>query len=792
MDLLEEANFPGSPQPQFNLKKQLYKLLRRWPIVLVFFAVCMIIGYLINRYATPVYAVKARITTRKFNDKPSNPVPGLIDANFFLSGITEVYEEIPTLLAPKRIEATIDRLDFRVSYFARGIVKTYSESVKGFGFDVNIDSIEDGNYPHGIPIFVNHVADDKFKLNIENNEWAAETTDKIYDFNKPFKLGSATVHIINTNGRTAEQNKYFFVLNRKSDLVNQYRSKLRISWAMQGSSMLDLRIDSETPEKDLQFLNAYYQVVEEMGLRDKNETLDNTISFIDDQMKMVTDSIVFYQELIDNMKLDNRKLTLGSEFVYNGLNDIDKKRATVMMNERYLDYLTDYFRENRDGEVFAPSLIGLDIPLLEKWVSDFINGKLRGGNELNEYNALNPLVSRQDSTGRKLEKGIYEAINSERERNRVALAELDRSESSLYVSVPDMQTDFRELSTYQRMLQLNQTLFDLFLRRKTEAAISKASATSDYKIIESPSYSRTPIRPNEDQNLLIAGALGLLLPIGFFLIKDLTNEKIMDREDLVANTQIPVLGNVAHSNYETNQIIREHPRSVVAESFRAVRANLKYMAGNLPSTTFLVTSSVGGEGKTFCSLNLACTLSIAKKRTILIAADLRKPQQINYADRPKGGIGLSEYLAGLNEIEDVLVRGENELPDFIDAGNIPPNPSELLSNQRMTELVTYLKERYEYIIIDTPPIGLVADAMELFKYTDFNILIVRQGVTHKGALKMIDELYQEGKLKNFTVLLNDIALTKNRGSYYGGYLYGMGYSGYGYGYYNEDRKRRKI
>jgi capsular exopolysaccharide synthesis family protein len=558
--------------------------------------------------------------------------------------------------------------------------------------------------------------------------------------------------------------------------------------------MLDLKIDSESPEKDLKFMKAYYIVVEEMGLDEKNETLDNTISFIDAQMQTVTDSLIYYQELIDKMKLGNRKLSMGGpEFIYNDLNQLDQKKAEIILNERYFDYLIDYFQKKRNGEVFAPSLLGLNIPLLESWVNQYISAKLTDRVYWNSENSRNPLVNREDSLRRRLEKGIFEAIRSAREVDQRTLNELSSKSNQLYGSVKDIQTDYRELSRYERMLQLNQTLFDLFLRRKTEAAISKASATSDYKIIDNPGFSKNPIKPDEENNLLIAAALGLVLPIGFFLARDLTNNKIMDKEDLQAHTQIPILGNVAHSSYTSNLVISEHPRSIVAESFRAVRANLKYLAGNITTKahTFLITSSVGGEGKTFCSINLAYTLALSQRKTILIAADLRKPQLGNYLSKAAGDKGLSEYLAGFLQIQDVIIPGEGNNPDIIDAGNIPPNPSELLASERMKELMAFLKENYEYIIIDTAPIGLVSDAMELFKYADYNILIVRQQVTHKAALDMINELYVEGKLKNFTVLFNDIEVNKKRGGYYGGYLYGMGYSGYGYGYYQEDHKKAK-
>lgn len=287
---------------------------------------------------------------------------------------------------------------------------------------------------------------------------------------------------------------------------------------------------------------------------------------------------------------------------------------------------------------------------------------------------------------------------------------------------------------------------------------------------------------------MIAAALGFFLPVGIFLLIDITNKRIMDKDDLLEHTQIPVLGNIAHSDYPSRLVMKEHPRSVVSESFRAVRANLKFLAGGITTKahTFLITSSIGGEGKTFCSLNLAYTLALGQKKTVVIGADMRKPELGNYLQLHSEK-GLSAFLAGYATIDQVIFRNEPDQPDLIDAGKVPPNPSELMASERMRELMAYLKERYDYIIIDTPPIGLVSDAMELFKYCDYNILIVRQGVTDKGALDMINELYLDGKLKNFTVVLNDIKLIRKRRSIYGDYVYGLGYGGYGYGYYEEDK-----
>jgi capsular exopolysaccharide synthesis family protein len=231
---------------------------------------------------------------------------------------------------------------------------------------------------------------------------------------------------------------------------------------------------------------------------------------------------------------------------------------------------------------------------------------------------------------------------------------------------------------------------------------------------------------------------------------------------------------------------------MVTESFRAIRASLRYVGDASPDkgTVYLITSCVAGEGKTFCSVNLSQSFVMSGKRTVLVGADMRKTSLKNYLPL-RHERGLSEYLAGLSPLEDILIGGENGFADFIYSGNIPPNPAELLGSDKMKALIEQLRTAYEYIIIDTPPIGIVSDAMELLKYVDTSFIVARQGVTEKEGLKMINELYEEGKLPNFFTIFNDVRVARGKKVFKYGFMYGMGYGGYGYGYYEEDKVHRK-
>lgn len=774
-----------------DFRKYVFKILRRWPYIFLFFAISTTLGLLYNRYANPVYSIKGQFITKKFTESKS-VIPGVVDAGYFLGGQQEVYEEIPLLKSNKKIEETLNRLNFRVSYFAEGYVKTVEQKT-GNGFQVIIDTLTGANVPYGLKIFVNKKSNQEFQLNVEGSvQWENLLEDKTFKYNENYRVGDWHFEVRGGNGSAAmDQNKYFFVINKKESLINEYKRRLNISWKQQGSAILNMYMESVIPEKDIKFMKTYYEVVEELGLKEKNQNLENTINFIDEQMAMISDSIILFQENIDDLQLENRGLTLGSQNIFTQLNTLDQQKAEVLLQERYYDYLKSYINQNRSSGVFAPSLIGLDAPLLDDLVEQYVQQKQADKIYQNSQNFKNPLVNRQDSMRKRLEKNIFEALRSYRQVNRERLQTINQKSDFLLSSMSELQGELRELNQFKRLLELNQSLFDLFLRRKTEAAISKASATSDYQLIEAPSYSNNPVRPNSERNLLVAMALGLFLPIAFFFIKDFTNPRIMDKDDLDRNSDIPLLGNIAHKIDESNTIVKDKPKSLVAESFRALRANLKYLQGKdkKQAKSFMVTSSVSGEGKTFCSLNLAYTLASSGRKTILIGADMRKPNLTDFIEAYPDK-GLSEYLAGYAEKNEIVINGKTKNLWFVVAGAVPPNPSELLAGGKMGEFLTELRSEFDAIVIDTSPIGLVADAMEILPFIDHTLLIVRQGESMKQALSMVNNLYKEGKIKPMSVIFNDIQLRKGGYGYYGGYIYGMGYGGYGYGYYDEDHKKK--
>ncbi|MBY0425530.1 MAG: polysaccharide biosynthesis tyrosine autokinase [Cytophagales bacterium] len=327
------------------------------------------------------------------------------------------------------------------------------------------------------------------------------------------------------------------------------------------------------------------------------------------------------------------------------------------------------------------------------------------------------------------------------------------------------------------MYEIYRDIYSFLLQKKADAGINRASNVPDIKVIDYAAVSGPPT-PDFEKIQSIALLLALGIPIGFIFLKDYFNTKIIFKDDIFKFSSIPFLGVIGHNSKDTLAVI-ERPKSSLAESFRSVRSNILFLNPDKKNQIFLLTSTTSGEGKSFCSMNIAAVMAISGKNTILIGADMRKPKLYEEL-KLKNEVGLSNYLSGSANLDEVIQKTSVEHMDFISSGIIPPNPAELIMGQRMEQIIEELRKRYDYIVIDTPPIGLVIDAFVLMKYSDTNIYVVRHNYSKRQGLLEINEKYRDGKFSNLNIILNDV---KSNGIY--GYGYGYGNTSYGYGYYSD-------
>ncbi|HVX51355.1 MAG TPA: polysaccharide biosynthesis tyrosine autokinase, partial [Chitinophagaceae bacterium] len=398
-----------------------------------------------------------------------------------------------------------------------------------------------------------------------------------------------------------------------------------------------------------------------------------------------------------------------------------------------------------------------------------------------------PVLDRQRSEIINIRQSILKNIQSIRNSYQTKLDQVNSrylSYSNLLSSVPEKE---RILINLQRRINVQEQLYTFLLQKKADAELSLAVVTEDARVVDY-AHDQGIVRPNASQIKMFSILAGFLLPIVVMLLLEFFNNKLADRREVEEGTRTPVLGELSYNSKQKNTIVTPSSRSVLAEQFRLIRTNLNYLASDKKEKIILVTSFMSGEGKSFVSLNLAGSLVTSDKRVLLLELDLRKPKLGKYLDLNTDK-GLTDYLVDETiPVQHVITRMQNiSNLDIILSGPIPPNPTELTMSNRFSELLQELKQQYDYIVIDSSPVGLVADAFTVAQYVDVTLFIIRHKYSYKTTIKFIEKLYSEKKFNRLCIVINGIITSTGLGYGYGygyGYSYGYGYH-YGSGYYTE-------
>lgn len=763
-----------------DLKKLIKKLFARWYVVALSLITAVSVAFLINRYTVPVYVIKASLFISESKDV-NNSVSELLYGEDYLRASTNLTNHTILLKSFSHINNTINTLPyFNVFYYEEGNVLT-KELYKSSPIEVRFKS-RNSKVSDSDRMFLCSIIDEKtYKLTSQNGEVYNEN----YLFGKWYSFDSFDLRIIYKNHSKVKEIK--FKINDINKLTKKYGKNLRINPVDRESSILMLALDGETPIREIDFLNHLVENYISQDLDQKNENAVKTIEFIDDQLSAIRDSLNEIEIRLERFKRENSNVNISSDNeLFSSLRLLDIELSNLKVKDEYFNYLSEYItEEDFESNVIVPSIYGVDNSLINQLVQEFVQlqqeMKLIG----NDSENVHPIISIKRKRIQELASNIKELIKNLKSSNFLSIKNVSKRIVIMEESLSKLPELERRYVNIQRMYDLSEGLYVFLMEKKAEAGIVRSSNISDAKLVDAAMVDGPPVKPQPLRNYFVAIFLGFAVPIIFILLFDYFNDKILYKEDLYQITDIPFLGMVGHDTNDVNMVVTNRPKSGVAESFRTIRSNIQYLSIDNQKQVFVVTSSVSGEGKTFCSINLAGVFSLSDKKTLLIGADLRKPKM--YADfAVNKDLGLTNFLSGAAEIDDIIQKTSVSSLDIVTSGPVPPNPSELLMSDKMANFVNDLRSRYDYIIIDSPPVGLVTDALILMNYSDSGIYIVRQNYTSKILIENAQEMYNSGKIKNISILFNDVKVTKY------GYSYGYGYGyGYGHGYYEEDNKNKE-
>ena len=778
-----------------DIKQLIYIFLSHWYLFAICVLVALVVGFLINRYSTNVYQTAGTVLIK---EDRSNFDATSIMTNMSFGNYQNVDNEIAILKSYSLTDRVVRKMDLEVTYMEKGRIAA-TEMYKTAPFTVEFDR----SVPQAVGL-VYEVALGNENITLHGTSEYLTRYDYILsqvteshaskiDITDECKQGEWIDNgynririVLNDNYKpdVDDSRNLSFWLNSYPSLVKGM-SSFSVSPTSKQSSVVSVVMNGTNKQKIVDFTNTLMNEYVSRGLEKKNMVSENTIEFIDSELTGIQASLSKSESELKDFRTRNDLMNLDMQAnqVYTNLRALDKERSEMAVNVKIYKRLQDYIRVQIDDpeNLAAPSTMGINDPLLNQLSRDLVTLSQTKATQLLTLTEQHPQIVKLNEQIVTTKKALLENVNNLVENAEMSLKEIDRRINALESESRLLPGKQQQLINYQRDFDFNDDTYKYLMQRKAEAQILRASNTPDNEILDEARIERTTkISPRTSMNYLIALVLGLLIPALYLFLKDFFNVSVSDRKDVEKLTKFPIIGQVAQTSDKDPLVVVNNPKSPIAESFRSIRTNIEFLTQGKSKSTILVTGDMQSIGKTFNSINLASIYALYGKKTVLLGFDMRKPK-LYQEFGVNNNIGLSSYFSN-QETLDGIIQASNKIPtlDIITSGPIPPNPAELIASEKCDELFKELKERYDYIIIDTPPLGLVTDAFLLMRHTDVNLFIVRQGVTNKNIFgSIIKDLEDRGI--NVSIIINGIDTGKSYGYSYGKYRYGYGYA-YGYGY----------
>ena len=768
-------------------RELLFRYLRYLPWVLICTAFALTLAYIKIRYSTPIYQVQSSLLIQ--NDEAlQNDKDDRLGQLFMAQQGTNLSNEIQLLKSTPIMSRVVRDLNLQTIYYNQGKVRA-GLLYQNLPFQLLVLGMADSSAAVGFSI---KALDDK--------EFLLNGGKQHYFFDKPFTLGQNQFMLIRDQGIGFAQFQSPDFIISWSPAVQSARNlsnNIRITPGEDNSTILQLSMETENVQMGRDVLNTMMLVYDSLIVEDKNRIAVNSKQFIDKSLDTLRQQLGGVEGNLRDFMVSNQAFNIeGQAQTYlSSIQESSKTLEEMTVKITIVNWLLDYIGKNENAYRLVPTDLGIAEPVVLALIEDYNRGQLERESNLKTTTANNPLVTRIDASLDKVRQNMLQALRNVKASYDITRDAIMQRGGSLTDELKSLPGKSMKQVNIQRQQKILEDLYSFLLQKKLEISISSASTISNSKVVE-PAYGGSlPIKPSHSSTYLTYLLIGLIIPVSVIAINEVMNDKVKNRMDIEKVTATPILGEIGHSDDVKALVVTQNSRRFITEQFRIVRTNLQYILGRNERPVILVTSSFSGEGKSFISTNMGAVMALAGKSTVVMEFDIRKPKIVAGLDL-KRKMGITNYIIGAASFEDLLVKVE-ELENFyvIPCGPIPPNPAELLLNPRLKELIAKAKERFEVVIMDSAPVGLVSDAINLAEFADCTLYIVRRGHTPRGLLNLVNDLYVNKKMPSVSILLNDM---KQEGAYYGGYYggYGYGYYGYGYskkgGYFeNESKKKRK-
>ncbi len=759
-----------------------------------FYIACLVIffstAFLYNKYAQKVYEVSASISPVQ------NEASTLLSSNDLFRSIgtlqndKNIENEVNNLKSFALVYSTVTKLNLEISYYREdvGFFKQSSELYKDSPFTITLDKSH--LQPIETKFNVEILNDSTFRLyssqdkiflyNYIDNQVVSENNtlniDTICRFNetinnKLFKFAVSFNKEFYTH-QTEPKYTYYFTLHHLDYISKLYLERLDIKRVSPLASIITVKFSGENQDKTISFLNNFLESYLEANLAKKNKKAISTINFIDSQISEISDSLVKSESKLRNYRSANQVMDLSfqGKSIYDQITQIDAEKAKLKVQERYFNYILNYLKTNNDvSGVVLPSAMNVADPIMNQLISELQALNTQRSGILSNNSEKNLFMSQIENKIKIQVRTIIETVTNNLNTLSLSINELNYRSDKLSKEISQLPKTELNMVSMQRKFNLNDVIYTYLLQKRSEAAITQASNYPDYEILEpARGIEAVAIYPKKKTNIIIAIFLALLIPSLYIVSKELFNDTITSFHEIERFLNRSIIGVIYSNDKKTESVVTEYPGTSISESFRNLRSSLFLKLKSDSSKIILVTSSLPGDGKSFISYNLAASIASVGYKTLLIDCDLRRPT-LHTKLKIDNLKGLSNYISNNASISEIRLKTRVENLAFISAGPVMPNPSELIESGVLDNLINTLKNEYDYIIMDTTPIGLVADASLLIKYATHILLISRNNYTRKDIFANVVDNFSTKQITNFDVVFNDLNFDKSPYKHYSSY-----------------------
>lgn len=756
---------------EFNLIVLIPLVLKNWYWFIITIAIAMFLGRFYVNHTLPVYRSYATVLINETEDRPFVDNSELLTGLGLPGGMRNLENQIVILKSRSLTKLTLEELPFEIEYYfqaTRNKLPVYPEQPIRVVIDSGVP------LPRDIDFSIKYLGDDRFSIESGSDFFSLNMTASFGEIIE-IPEGKFSIECRNYDWLISNSHRDFrFVINSPQQLISHYAYRLSVDRISREGSMLRLSLEGTNRAKDVDFINKQIEGFQAISLARKNAEVERRLQFIDSQLIGISDSLSTTETRLQQFRSSHQVMDISAQgqSIIAQVTLLENERARLSLEANYYDYLADYLSRETSEEIpIVPITMGINDPGLTRLVEEL--AELQGQLSTRGAGEMNPLQRNLEKRVRTAKDALKETLNGLRRANGLARSENQQRINRANAQASSLPVTERQLIGIERKFRLNDELYTFLLEARAEQEMQKASNRADSEVIDpADEYFSVQISPKKMIIILFAFFMGFFIPL-LIISLNLILSKKLKLEDIKTLTDFPVLGNIPHNSNKANAVVFQESGSVIAEAFRLLRSRMQFFIKETRSPVILVTSAMPEDGKTFTAINLASVYSLLDKETVLIGFDLRNPKIFDDFNL-NNEKGLSTWLIGQDSLDDITQESGFKNLSVISAGPIPPNPSELTALAKTDELFKLLRERYEYVIIDSSPLGLVSDTYQLASRADTCLVVVRPGRTPKDIFVQILNDLTTNNIKGVSIVANDIHTSRKHYGYGEKYGYTSG------------------